>query len=339
MNGLKRMALIAFSGLVLVLSACGPAGSDDEKAKSERVLHSPPYASLTDSIEAFPDNLELRLRRAAMLSENNLHRLATPDFAKAWEISGDEEIALGYVANLLMADHASAAIGLLQECTARFPHNTEFNRRLGEVFVQQGKPASAMEQFDLLIARDSFNFEAWFDRGVLLARMNDTLAAIASLEKSFALMPVNHSGMLLANLYIARKNPRALEICDLLIKRDSVAAHIDPLLMKGIYYAEVNDHAKALEIFDECIRRDWKTTEAYIEKGIILFERKSYDEALKTFTMAATVSNTDPDAYFWMGRCYEAMGDTEQARLNFERALALDETFTEAKEALRRMNG
>ena len=80
-------------------------------------------------------------------------------------------------------------------------------------------------------------------------------------------------------------------------------------------------------------------TEAYIEKGIIFFERKNYDTALKTFSMAATVSNTDADAYYWMGRCYEATGKTDDAITNYRRALALDTEFTEAKAALRRLNG
>lgn len=336
MNGLKLAMLVALTGFTV--ASCS-SGDDEVKVKSERILHSPPYSSLTDSINKAPGDLDLRLRRAALLSENNLHGIATPDFAKAWEISGDQNIALAYISNLLMSDHVPAAIRFLQECTSTFPENPEFNRRLGEVFIQQGNPARALEQFDLIIAKDSFNFEAWFDRGALLTSMSDTPAAIASLEKSFAILPVNHSGIALANLYIATKNPRALEVCDILINRDTTASHVDPLLIKGIYFTEVKDYDKALALFEECIRRDWKTTEAYIEKGIILFERKRYDEALKTFTMAATVSNTDPDAYFWMGRCYEALGDPGQAKLNFERAVALDETFTEARDALRRMNG
>ena len=54
--------------------------------------------------------------------------------------------------------------------------------------------------------------------------------------------------------------------------------------------------------FDEVIRRDWKMTDAYIEKGIILYEQKQYDEALKVFNLTVTVSNTDADGYYWLGR-------------------------------------
>ena len=53
--------------------------------------------------------------------------------------------------------------------------------------------------------------------------------------------------------------------------------------------------------------------------------------------MAATVTNTNPDAYFWMGRCYEALKDKEQARENYERALSLDKSFYQAEDGLERL--
>ena len=145
--------------------------------------------------------------------------------------------------------------------------------------------------------------------------------------------------MALARIYVDQKNPRALDICNILLARDTAGVQTDPVYMKGIYYSEINDDNNALKEFEECIRRDWKMTDAYIEKGIIFFERKKYDTALKTFSMASTVSNTDADAYYWMGRCYEATGNKEDAITNYRRALALDTDFTEARTAIRRLNG
>jgi tetratricopeptide (TPR) repeat protein len=100
----------------------------------------------------------------------------------------------------------------------------------------------------------------------------------------------------------------------------------------------MKQYDSALVQFDEVIRRDWKMTDAYIEKGIIMYERKKYDEALKVFNMTVTVSNTDADGYYWLGRTYEATGKIQDAITNYERAVALDSTFTEARAALRRLN-
>jgi tetratricopeptide (TPR) repeat protein len=58
---------------------------------------------------------------------------------------------------------------------------------------------------------------------------------------------------------------------------------------------------------------------------------------LSIFQLAATVSNSNPDAYYWIGRCYEISGKKEDARIYYERAAALDKNFAEARAALKRV--
>jgi tetratricopeptide (TPR) repeat protein len=53
--------------------------------------------------------------------------------------------------------------------------------------------------------------------------------------------------------------------------------------------------------------------------------------------MATTVSNTDPDAYYWLGRCYEATQNRNEAISNYQKAFALDKTFTDAKDAIEKL--
>jgi len=53
--------------------------------------------------------------------------------------------------------------------------------------------------------------------------------------------------------------------------------------------------------------------------------------------MAATVANTNADAWYWMGRCYEEQGKKDLALVNYERALAIDKGFEEAREGIRRL--
>ncbi|HRE53056.1 MAG TPA: tetratricopeptide repeat protein [Flavitalea sp.] len=332
-----RLFLLAVSGF-LVWPACNEADTSHARKNDAQILNAPPFDGLTDSIQASPNDAALYFQRAALLSQNNLHEIASADYKRSWELSGDEQIALEYASNLILSGNIQESISLLEECAKKFPENAEFSRRLAESYLHIGEPDKALDQYDALIAYDSSNFEAWFDKGSLLARMRDTIRAIEALERSFDILPINYSGLALANLYAARKDQRALEVCNILLAKDSSGAQTEPLYLKGTYYAENNEPDKALELFDECIQRDWKMTDAYIEKGIIFFERKDFDEALKTFTLAATVSNTDPDAYFWMGRCYESMNEAEQAAVNYERAYALDRSFAEAREALKRIN-
>jgi len=320
--------------ILLYASACKDKAAGKDGAD---LLERPPYKSITDSIKEFPDLPGMYLERAVRLSQHNKLDLATADFRKAWELSKDPGVALEYVSNLLLVNKVKDAEAVLKDCAQKFPENTEFNRRLGEIYAEMGNTSGALAQFDDIIKKEPGNFEAWYDKGNVLAKLKDTSEAIKAFEQSFAIQPISYTGIALANLYIGRRDARALRVCDYLIARDSSGLQTDAIFTKGIFYSETGNSALALDQFEECIKRDWKLTDAYIEKGIIFYQQKKLDTALKTFNMSVTVSNTNADGYFWIGRCYEEMKDNQKAIENYQRALSLDRTFIEAGERIKRI--
>jgi tetratricopeptide (TPR) repeat protein len=322
---------------VFIIIFCPACNEPEPVNKTGDLLTRPPFKSISDSITQFPDNPGMYLERAIRLSQHNKLDLATPDFKRSWELSGDPAVALEYVSNLLLVSKVDEAMNVLKDCAGRFPENTEFNRRLGEIYAEMGNTDAALAQFDDIIKKEPGNFEAWYDKGNVLAKLKDTIAAIHALERSFVLQPINYTGIALANLYIGKKDAKALQVCNYLIARDSSGLQTDAVYAKGMYYSETGNPGLALEQFEECIKRDWKLTDAYIEKGIIYYEQKKLDTALKTFNMSVTVSNTNADGYFWIGRCYEAMNDNDKAVENYQRALSLDRTFKEAGDRIRRI--
>jgi len=324
MNSRLQICLYAIS---IFLCACNNQDSAD-------VLKTPPFATLTDSINKFPSNTGLLLRRGELLSQNNKHELAYLDFKSAWEKEQTEEIAMAYISNLYLVNRPAEAMKLLEESVKKFPDNPEFRRRLSEAYIQTGRSSKAMEQYNTMIRNDSTNFEAWYEKGMLLAELKDTAGALFAFERSYSLQPLALNGIPLANLYAETKNAKALPICDELINRDSAGQSLDPVFIKGIFYSNTLQYKQAIEQFDDCIKKDWKFVDAYIEKGIVLYEIKNIDEALQTFKLAATISPRMPDAYYWQGRCFEAIGKREDAVDNYIRAYSLDRSFKEAKEHL-----
>jgi tetratricopeptide (TPR) repeat protein len=319
--------------LLLLLAACG---GEDQSAGG--LLNKAPYKGLTDSIARFPQEAELYKKRAVLLSLNNKHELATPDYQKAWELGPDENTGQEFVANLLLVNKPVQAVALLKECTAKFPANPEFRRRLSEVLIQTGNNDAALKEYDEIIRMDSTNFEAWYEKGVLYARTGDTTAAIYSLQRAYELQPIYFIGNTLADIYATSLDPRTVPFCDTLIARDSLKQQVEPHFIKGRYYADSKLYKESLEEFEECIRLDWKFTDAHLEKGLVYYEMKDYKKALETFTFTTTVSNTNPDAWYWMGRCYEAIGDKEKAIENYRKAYALDKGFMEARERAKKLN-
>jgi len=327
--------------LILVVSVLflgiGCKWTDKNKNVSEDILNKPPFANITDSIKRFPDDAALYFKRAEILSQNNLHEIANADYKKSWELKEDAQTGRRYASNLSIIGKQAEAIRLLLNCIDKFPDEQEFKRLLGEVYVQSGRIKQAISLYDSILKKDSSNFEAWYEKGKLLEQAKDTMGAIASFQKAISIQPIDTYALELAHLYAEIKNKDALVICDNILDLDSAHELIDPFFIKGIYYSNTQQYELAGIQFDSCIRRDWKFTEAYIEKGIALFKQKNYDAALNTFRMAATVTNTDPDAYYWIGRCYEAVKKMSEAAEYYQRATELDKNFPEAKEALKRV--
>lgn len=327
--------------MVLVLLGLGACHSDTSRQPAAKdgkaILEQPPLSGLTDSLKADPANVSLLLRRAGLLSQSGNYELAYADLDKATALAPSQQLGQQKVNLLFMMGKAEEARTVLQQLMQQYGKTPELQRRLAETYQQSKQYAEAIKIYSDVLQQDSTDFETYHERGLIYLEQQDTAAALKDLETSMALQPLQITALTLANIYAERKNPRALELADMVIARDSAKEMIDPVFIKGVYYENTRNFSRALEMFSTCINMDWKFQEAYIEKGIIYFDQKNLDMALKQFKLAATVSNTFPDAYYWQGRCYEALGKDEEALTNYSRAYALDKDFKEAVEAAARI--
>lgn len=337
MNRIVNTCLIM--GL-LFCGACQSRSSKEPSGSNEMsILDEPPLGGLTDSIKADPKNVALYLRRAAILSQSGHYELAYADLEAVSKLSPSMQLGQQQVNLLFMMGKSDEARTVLQQLMQQYGKNPALQRRLAETYQQSKQYPEAIKIYTEVLQEDSADFETYHERGLIYLEQKDTTAALKDLEHSFALQPLQITALTLANLYAEQKNPRALELANLVIARDSAKEMIDPVFIKGVYFENIKNFPRALEMFSTCINMDWKFQEAYIEKGIIYFDQKNLDMALKQFKLAATVSNTFADAYYWQGRCYEALGKKEEALTNYARAYALDKDFKEAVEAADRVKG
>jgi pentatricopeptide repeat protein len=327
-----RCCFILTVMLIIILSeiACTNKVNHSE-AQDSTLVNDPAFKNLNDSINRFPGDATLFLRRAIRLTQGNAHELAYSDFQKAWSVQPSLEIGLPYAANLEILGKHTERLSLLESLNHQFSSNTQVGRLLADTYATAGRSDKAILVYDEMISRDTLDPETYYEKALLLEQLKDTVRAIKNLQKAYSFQGVDTYGLELAHLYAEQKNPRALEICDYILKHDSSNMLIDPFFIKGIFYANLKLYPKAIVQFDSCILRDWKTTDAYLEKGRAYFYMENFNAAIKTFNMAITVTSTDPDAYFWLGRCYESQKRKMDAINNYRKAISLDKDFTEAK--------
>lgn len=196
----------------------------------------------------------------------------------------------------------------------------------------------ALSQLDSLIINDKGNYALWFKKGQVSEHAGDTLGAIRYYNTATTIYPSVDGLLALANLYAETKSVKTLSTCqqidDLGLGReyDSYTS-----FFAGVYFSRIGNKDKALFFFDKSISNNYTFMEAYQEKGYVFYDSKRYDKALEVFKLAAEVKNRFADAYYWQGKCYEALNKKADAITKYQQALDFDNSLVEATSALKRL--
>lgn len=323
--------------MVVTLTLMGSCKNKDNGSPYDEILKQQPFASLTDSISKQDRNDELYFRRAVLLNKNNFPEPALADFRKAWSLKKDERYAMG-IGNILLDKRADSAIIFLNDVLKDLPQSILLQLTLARAYDVQDRTEEAMFICNNILLLDSTRVDVLKMKADLLDKNDKPDSAIIILEKAYRLAPfdvdLNYS---LAFKYAENKNPKVIPLCDSLIQKDSLQARPEPFYYEGIYFSNINEKIKAISLFEQATQRDYYYLNAYIEKGRAQYDLKKFNEALKTFELANTISPKFPDAWFWMGKSQEALGNKTAAKDYYLKAFGLDNSFVEAKEAADRL--
>ena len=319
--------------LIVVLGLISGCNNKKETSPFDEIFSKPPFASISDSIEKQPGRDDLYFRRAVLLNSNELLEPALADFRKAWSIKKEEKYAFG-ISVILLEKNPDSAIAFLDRTMRDLPESILLGLSLARAYEAQNRIENALRVTDDLLKENPEQVDVMKMKASLLEKKGNTNDAIALMEKAYSITPYDiELNYMLAFSYGETKNPRVLALCDSLIQMDSLGLHAEPYYYKGLYYSNTNQKPKALDLFNEAIRHDYNFLDAHIEKGITLYEQKKFKEAYQAFNLAMTISPKYADAYYWMGKSQQAMGDLKEARLNYQRAFGLDNTLVQAKQA------
>ncbi len=322
--------IILFTIVLIAVSSCN---NSNDSSPYEELLSRPPYTNLTDSIHQNSSDPDLYYRRGMLLFKNNNNPPALADFKKAWSLNKKEKYAVG-ISNILVAEKPDSAISFLKNALKELPQSIALQLNLVQVYANKQQTDEALAVCNNLIKQQPKHVGVLMIKSDLLETKNDAFGSLKALEQAYLLAPLNEDLCYnLAFKYAQGKNPKALNLCDSLLRNDTINKKAEPYYFKAVYYSNVNDKIKALQYFNKAIQNDYTFLDAYMDKGRILYDQKKYTDARKVFQLAIKISATYADAYYWLGKCQEALGEKEEAKLNYQRAYGLDKSLTEAKEA------
>ncbi len=126
-------------------------------------------------------------------------------------------------------------------------------------------------------------------------------------------------GLNLVGEALAEKNyDQAITLCDSLSEQYPKNA-INLLKVKGSIFHLAEEYTKAADLYQEVLQQ-YALPWAQMGLGKAHFERKKYHEAKEIFSTLLKESPNQMDAYDWLARTLEALGDNHQAQAILQKA-------------------
>lgn len=228
----------------------------------------------------------------------------------------------------------SNSIEAIKKAIKDYPDSVMLKVNLMEAYRNEGYYDSAIDIANEEIKKDSGNAYLWNIKATLYFENNDTANTINSLEHAISIYPLPEYLVALGTVYAEIKNQKALMIANELLNSNKAKSGKDAYFIKGIYYNYLNQPQKAILYLDSCLNLDFTYMYAYREKAIALYHQQKYKDAIKVLKRAVTIQNNFDEGYFWMGKCYEELDQKNEAIESYQKALLYDKNYTEAREAL-----
>jgi tetratricopeptide (TPR) repeat protein len=228
--------------------------------------------------------------------------------------------------------------GQLKNQIAKYPDSFALKDKLIGYYQENNDYSHALAETENLLKQDSANAQLWNIKANLYFDNNDTPNAIHSLEEAMHFEARPEYLKSLGSLYAETRNPRALAIADTLLNNPQDSSQEQAIFIKGLYYSCIGEKLKAINLFDTCLSIDYSDMFSYREKAMCLYDMNKYDDALLVLEKAIAINSTFDEAYYWMGRCYEKLGNKNEAIKNYQAALQIDKNYIEAKNALAKLS-
>jgi tetratricopeptide (TPR) repeat protein len=333
MNLIKYMLFISI-GIIFGMTAC------QQKPKEAIVsTGNPEIDGLTQVLQEYPQNDSLWAARAEAYAKAEDFDNAIRDLAKAMSIDSVNVKYHHQLSDAYMDSNKSLeAIRTMERAAALYPERIPTLLKLAECYltVQQYEPALKMAHSINVI--DPKNDEGYYMMGCVLKEMGERERATKAFQNCVANNSDNVDGWVeLGLLYDAKKDPKALQCFDNALRLDSL--NTDILYNKALYFQNRKEDEKAKKLYRQIIGIDRKYVDALFNMGILQLENK--DSLQKAFTNFNISVQTDPQfskGYYLRGICYERLGKIEEARKDYQQAINLFSEYTEAKNALDKLN-
>ncbi|HXH17610.1 MAG TPA: tetratricopeptide repeat protein [Chitinophagales bacterium] len=331
--------LLLLPGAALHLTGCNPEQPKEktETPPTSEFAQIPIIQNLSEKIAENPEDEELLYARSNAYLQLGNYQNALADIVAAIKLdstNGKFYSTLGEI--YFSKQEYTRAITALEKGHKQNPDDIELTLQLAKYQLYVGEKAKSIQLLDEVLKKNMFYAEAYFLKGMVFKEIGDTSKAISNFQTAVEQNPNYYDAyMQLGLLLTKKKNKLAPDYFSNALKIDSTS--YEARYGIAMYYQEVKNYTKALELYRQMILDYPQDKDAYYNTGYIYFQMDSLEKAARSFERAIGVDPTYADAYYMRGLCAEAAKDFKNARYYYQQALNLIPEHALAAAAMKRL--
>lgn len=326
--------------LVLVtLSACDdtPAASITEDNKTGTTNQADTMlAYLNDQIIQSPSSPDVFLERGRYhwSKGNDFNALNDLDAALSVD-STRADIYLERAELYYESKNFEAALADYKKCVDLDETNTLGLIRLATMNIHFRNYEKAIQQLNQSLQQDDKLSEAYYLKGRIYKEIGDTSLSASSYQTAIEVDPNYYDPYVeVALLYAKAKS-------DLAIEYNTTAIEIRPKSIEARYnlaiylqetgFRDSERYERALNQYKKILEIDPNNASASFNTGFVYLEYlQNYEAGIEAFTNSIDLLPNYTQAYYNRGLCFESLGNKPEALKNYNTALTIDPTFTQA---------
>lgn len=324
--------------LLLFLNSCDYFKS---KATKEELSKDPVERDiqlLTNRLLDSPNNAFLYYQRGQLFWQQKENEKALNDFYKMTTYDSTKPIYYEVLASFFVDNmNIERGIQALDYAIKLDPYNAKYHVMQGKYSLYIKKYQDAINHLNNALKRDVHNPEAYLYKAYVYKESNNIDKAISNLVTASEQDPTWDAPFeLLGQIYAEKKDDICLKYFDNAAKANP--KNSSAMNQKAYYLKEKGKVKEAEEIYLSIFNQFPQNADAIYNIGVINYEAKQYDKALKQLQICIQVEPTHALAYYLIGKSQLALGHKDLAKSAFQNAKNFDTTMSEASLELNKLN-
>lgn len=330
----------ANTGLLLWLSfllfACtAKTGNDTPVVKKDSANAA--IDSISNIIRQNPKDPFAYAGRAQLYFERNNFDAALADLQSAITLDSMQPPFYSLLTDVYLQYFKSwQGLRTMQKAAELFPQHLPTLQKLSTTQLMLKQHDESMKTIERIFNIDPQNADGFLTLGLNLKEMGDTARAINSFQKA-----VNFNADLI-DAWINLGQLHESKGHNIAGKYYESAVQIAPddvltLHARADYYARMNLLQDALNDYKRIIEIQPDYEQAFFNSGLLYLDLDSVSLAFTQFDNTINISPLHVRAHYFRGYCAEMMGNKEQAKADYRKALSFSPDYSQAIQGLNRL--